>query len=278
MRVTAITTLLLLSATAVVGDVHIDQERRLETDALGDVPKDSSHLFNGHIDPEQEWRLGTAFSSMIGRMSVKALDELIEPFADTLLPALVGYVNEFATEELSATAQGGRCCGWGDFGVKESVWMSGFYINDLSQQQLSIVAYKTPSSLPENTVLLGLRISNVKAGFSSIGALASFALGVLINCVISVSASVLLPLLEIYIGIGMENDGKTILIYPFGKNLPSFSISLPPKYNNTCSVRAAPIILAFGAISNKLTDLAIPMIVGLFNNAMQELMGNIYLD
>jgi hypothetical protein len=90
-------------------------------------------LLNGQISPEQERQLGTAFSSMATRMSVMALDNLIEPFAATLLPALICYVNDFAAEDLSATAQEGSCCDWDDVGVKTSVYMSGFYINDHSQ-------------------------------------------------------------------------------------------------------------------------------------------------
>jgi hypothetical protein len=74
------------------------------------------------------------------------------------------------------------------------------------------------------------------------------------------------------------NGGRTVAIYRLCTRLPSFSISLSPKYDNVCSVIASPNVSVFVAVANKRTSEVVPMSAGLFNDAMLEFMGTLYLD
>jgi hypothetical protein len=206
------------------------------------------------------------------RLGVPAISKLIKPFADSFFPGLIKYVNEYADKQLVATAQSGTCCDWGDFGVKASAWVQGFYLNNIGEGQITLTTVQPPPvpPVPQSVEVL-LRASNVSAGFRNVGVSAGFAAGVPINCRISCQASVTIPALEISAQLQLLDDGVTFRITPVAASLPNLSIVLIPAFDNVCSVLAAPIVFVFGELGSFLTNLALPFLQGVILDGVKSL-------
>jgi hypothetical protein len=205
------------------------------------------------------------------RLGIPAINKLIKPFADSFFPGLIQYVNQYADQKLVETAQSGSCCDWGDFGVKASAWVQGFYLNSIGENQITLTTVPPAPPVPSQSVVVNLRASNLSAGFRSVGVSAGFACGFPVNCRISCQANVTIPALEISAELQLLDDGVTFRITPVGASLPNLSILLVPDFDNVCSVLAAPIVAVFGELGTLLTDIALPFLQGVIFDGVKSL-------
>jgi hypothetical protein len=196
---------------------------------------------------------------------------VIKPFADSFFPGLIKYVNQYADKQLVETAEAGSCCDWGDWGVKASAWIQGFYLNSIAENQITLTTVPPVPPVPSQSIEVHLRASNLSAGFHNVGCSAGFAAGFPINCSISCQAMVTIPALEISAEVQLLDDGVTLRITPTGISLPNLSILLVPNFDNVCSVLAAPIVAVFGLLGGLLTNVALPFLQGVIFDGVKSL-------
>lgn len=196
--------------------------------------------------------------------------QLIKPFADSFFPELESYVNKYSNANLVKSAKSGKCCKWGNFGVKATAKLQDFFLKSIKQGQITISPIKG-----KDKISLKVKVKQPTAGFNTVSVSAGFAAGVPINCAINAKASVSISQLSMDLALTLNDSaGKkdsSFTITPDNVKISGVLVGLTPKFNNACSVLASPIVAVFGTLSTSLTNIALPFLQGTISDAVEDI-------